>query len=125
MTINLKNMSICLLIPMVLLTAPKSEAEANCMQRAGIGPVTIEKIAVGYVQGFKNVDGGNAVYVYYKGRYGGIVKLPLHVRYNLNDSMGGAIYSTLMTALTLGLKVNLYDHDGDNCDDFDAVQILK
>ena len=123
MIINLKNMSICLLIPMVLLAAPKSEAEANCTKWTG--PVTLEKVAVGYVTGTKNVDYGNAVYVYYKGRYGGMVTLPLHRDHNLNNSMGGAIYSTLMTALTLGLKVNLYDHDGDNCDDFDAVQILK
>lgn len=139
MTINLKNMSICLLIPMILLIAPKSEAKVkNCMDLNGqrTGPVVIDKVDVGYVEGLDRdsvnkvyiyADSGNAIAVYFKNEAGKAVKLPLNHNYNLNAPMGGAIYSSIMTAFTLGLKVILYDHHGrgDTCDDFDEIQVFK
>ncbi|WP_435248874.1 hypothetical protein ACMAZD_05735 [Vibrio sp. nBUS_14] len=66
-----------------------------------------------------NRGGGNALSVTFEnGR-----TYPLHPQYNADDDRGRMLISLLTTAFALRKRVQIVDHAGNNCDDFDMVNI--
>lgn len=91
-------------------------------------PQIIEPLHVGEVHSSYGDDGGNTVYVKFKdinnpnGDHGYYY---LNRTYNLNDSPDASILATLRTAFFLRAPVQLWDHHGNTCDDFDEVAIYR
>lgn len=79
----------------------------------------IIRIMSGQVEEAMGSDGGNAVYVQTQSKD----FFPLNKGRNLNDPMGPALLAQLTTAMSLGLKVSLIDHNGTKCDDFDEIYL--
>ena len=85
--------------------------------------VYVNSIALGYVTGSQKhgPDHGDALVVYFDNGRG----LPADKEYNLDHSRGSAILSTLQMAMALRLKVDIFDHVGTRCDDFQHVIINR
>ncbi|MCL1038679.1 hypothetical protein L2750_16240 [Shewanella submarina] len=82
----------------------------------------ISQIDFGYIT---NIQGGpdwaNAVVVHFAN---GTV-LPVNVHYNHNDAGGRNIIEALRMAFTTRSPVSVWDHDHNNCDDFDMVRVVS
>jgi|GEM_PF-6896837 len=99
-----------------LLASTASAANDTCADK-----VIIKRVLVGYVDAHKGPDNGNAVAVSYLKPNGQLAELMLNRGYNLNDTPGPALLSTLLVAQTTGQRVTLKDHFQTRCDDFDEV----
>ncbi|MEC4726708.1 hypothetical protein HWQ46_14235 [Shewanella sp. D64] len=80
----------------------------------------IAAIDFGYVT---NIQGGsdwaNAINVHLDN---GVI-IPLNYKYNANDDGGKSIIAALRMALSTNKVVSMWDHDSNNCDDFDQVRV--
>ncbi|WP_394391970.1 hypothetical protein [Shewanella woodyi] len=80
----------------------------------------ITAIDFGYVTNIKGgPDWANAVNVHLANG----VEIPLNYKYNANDDGGKSIIAALRMAFSFNREVTLWDHDHNNCDDFDQVRV--
>ncbi|MDG9672090.1 hypothetical protein ONV78_30430 [Hahella sp. CR1] len=91
-----------------------SMAGRLCVERA-----EVTKLFVGEVNGNMGTDGGNAIYAEFDNQ----TTIAANLKYNLDDEKGKGLLSILRTAFIMKAKVDVWDHHGDNCDDFDEVDI--
>ncbi|WP_429058621.1 hypothetical protein [Aeromonas jandaei] len=99
------------------------------------GPQCFDNVKLAYVNsGFvdgsiADANGGNGIYFGYYDAYGNLLESKVNLFMNLDDgNKGVAIYHSLTTALTMGLKVSGWDHNVTSgsigsCDDIDEIRL--
>ncbi|MCL2916510.1 hypothetical protein L2725_22490 [Shewanella corallii] len=116
----MKKITMILTSAMLLVASGAAEAGGvnhgkQCVDRQYISEMSFGHITGGGI----SPDGGNALIVHLSNG----VNLPLHPHYNGNDAGGRHIIEGLRLAFAYNRQVSLWDHAGNNCDDFDAVRV--
>lgn len=103
-------------VPVSVMAGPGGGEGLQCIDQQ-----TITSMDAGWNNNdFRGPNGGNSVIVYFSDG----TSLPMNWRLNADDNGGRNMLELLRIAFADNLKVSVWDHDRNNCDDFDQVRIF-
>lgn len=113
----MKNFTVIFTLIVSAIVTQSVFATARCIDKQQIKSINIGEVnnrQMGH-------DKGRAIFVVFSGGK----ELPVNNTMNLGDPQGASILATLNTAMAMGFKVSVFDHNGDICNDFDEILIER